>query len=55
LKAYKCKLEEAGVVVTSARYNGTIHDFGMLNGLAETTQAKALIELAAAELKIALV
>lgn len=50
-EAYARKLEEAGVVVTSVRYNGTIHDFGMLNGLAETTQVKALIELAAAELK----
>jgi len=50
-EAYGRKLEQAGVPVTSVRYNGTIHDFGMLNGLAETTQAKGLIELAAAELK----
>jgi acetyl esterase len=50
-EAYGRKLEEAGVVVTSVRFNGTIHDFGMLNGLAETTQAKAVIMLTAAELK----
>ena len=50
-EAYGRKLEEAGVTVTSVRYNGTIHDFGLLNGLAETTQVKALISQAAAELK----
>ncbi len=50
-EAYGRKLEQAGVKVLSVRYNGMIHDFGMLNGLAETTQAKGLIELAAAELK----
>ncbi len=50
-EAYGRKLEQAGVQVISVRYNGMIHDFGMLNGLAETAQVKGLIELAAAELK----
>jgi acetyl esterase len=50
-EAYGRKLEQAGVKVLSVRYNGMIHDFGMLNGLAETTQVRGLIELAAAELK----
>ena len=50
-EAYGRKLEQAGVKVFSVRYNGMIHDFGMLNGLAETAQVKGLIELAAAELK----
>ena len=50
-EAYGRKLEEAGVTVTSVRYNGTIHDFGLLNGLAETPQVKGLIMLAAATLK----
>ena len=50
-EAYGRKLEQAGVKVLSVRYNGMIHDFGMLNGLAETVQVKGLIELAAAELK----
>ena len=50
-EAYGRKLEQADVKVLSVRYNGMIHDFGMLNGLAETAQVKGLIELAAAELK----
>jgi acetyl esterase len=50
-EAYGRKLEQAGVKVLSVRYNGMIHDFGMLNGLAGTVQVKGLIELAAAELK----
>ena len=50
-EAYGRKLEQAGVKVLSVRYNGMIHDFGMLNGLAETMQVKCLIELAAAELR----
>ncbi len=50
-EAFGRKLEQAGVKVLSVRYNGVIHDFGMLNGLAETPQVKGLIELAAAELK----
>jgi acetyl esterase len=50
-EAYGRKLEQAGVKVLSVRYNGMIHDFGMLNGLAETPEVKALIELAAFELK----
>jgi acetyl esterase len=50
-EAYGRKMEQAGVQVISVRYNGMIHDFGMLNGLAETAQVKGLIELAAAELK----
>jgi acetyl esterase len=50
-EAYGRKLEQAGVQVLSVRYNGMIHDFGLLNGLSETTQVKGLIELAAAELK----
>jgi acetyl esterase len=50
-EAYGRKLEQAGVKVLSVRYNGVIHDFGMLNGLAETVQVKGLIELATAELK----
>ena len=50
-EAYGIKLEQAGVKVLSVRYNGMIHDFGMLNGLAETAQVKGLIELAVAELK----
>ena len=50
-EAYGRKLEEARVTVTSVRFNGTIHDFGLLNGLAETSQVSGLIELTAAQLR----
>ncbi|SEI44858.1 Acetyl esterase/lipase [Dyadobacter koreensis] len=50
-EAYGRKLGEAGVVVTTVRYNDVIHDFGLLNGLAEIPQTKALFLQAAAELK----
>jgi acetyl esterase/lipase len=50
-EAYARKLDEAGVNVTSMRYNGMIHDFGMLNGLAELPATKSLMVHAAAELK----
>lgn len=49
-EAYGRKLDQAGVPVTTIRYNGTIHDFGLLNGLAHTPQAKSLFIHAAAEL-----
>lgn len=45
------KLDEAGVDVTTIRYNGVIHDWGMLNGMAEIPQTKTLILHAASFLK----
>jgi acetyl esterase/lipase len=50
-EAYGRKLDEAGVTVTTVRYNGMIHDFGMLNGLAMEPGTKSLFVHAAAELK----
>jgi acetyl esterase/lipase len=50
-EAYGRKLDEAGVKVTTVRYSGVIHDFGLLNGLAEIPQTKSLFLHAAAELK----
>jgi acetyl esterase len=50
-EAYGRKLDEAGVKVTCIRYNGMIHDFGLLNGLAEVPAVRSLFVLAAAELK----
>jgi acetyl esterase/lipase len=50
-EAYGRKLDEAGVRATTVRYNGVIHDFGLLNGLAEIPQTRALFLQAAAELK----
>lgn len=50
-EAYGRKLNEAGVTVTAVRYNGMIHDFGMLNALATVPSVKSLITQASAELK----
>jgi len=50
-EAYGRKLDQAGVAVTTIRYDGVIHDFGLLNPLAEIPQVKSLILHAAAELK----
>lgn len=50
-EAYGRKLDEAGVTVTTIRYNGVIHDWGMLNGMAEIPGTRSLILHAAAELK----
>jgi acetyl esterase/lipase len=50
-EAYGRKLDEAGVAVTTIRYNGMIHDFGLLNGLAKLPQTRSLFLHAAAELK----
>jgi acetyl esterase len=40
---YARKLSDAGVRVTSVRYNGTIHDFVVLNALADTPAARGAI------------
>jgi acetyl esterase len=50
-EAYGRKLDEAGVAVTTVRYNGMIHDFGLLNGLAHLPATRSLFVQAAAELK----
>ncbi len=50
-EAYGRKLDEAGVKVSTVRYNGMIHDFGLLNGLAELPPTRSMFEHAAAELK----
>ncbi|TCC88797.1 alpha/beta hydrolase [Pedobacter frigiditerrae] len=50
-EAYGRKLDAAGVKVTTLRYDGMIHDFGLLNGLANLTQTKALFDHAALALK----
>ncbi|NKF21474.1 alpha/beta hydrolase [Solimonas marina] len=53
-EAYAAKLAQAGVPVTQVRYLGTIHDFVMLNGVAETPAARAAIEQANTALRAAL-
>lgn len=50
-EAYAAKLREAGVEVTAVRFQGIIHDFVMLNPLAETNAKKGAIKLATAFLK----
>ncbi|AIQ41805.1 alpha/beta hydrolase [Paenibacillus sp. FSL R7-0297] len=50
-EAYAAKLREAGVPVTAVRFQGIIHDFVMLNALAETHANKGALLLATAWLK----
>jgi len=45
------KIKRVGVKATTVRYNGVIHDFGILNALAETPQTIYLIVQASAQLK----
>jgi acetyl esterase len=45
-EAFAHKLAEAGVEVTAARYLGTVHDFVMLNALADTPAAKGAVSQA---------
>ncbi|HKF75636.1 MAG TPA: alpha/beta hydrolase [Candidatus Dormibacteraeota bacterium] len=53
-EAYAAKLRSAGVPVTTVRYDGTVHDFMMLNTLADTNAARAAIAQASAILRDAL-
>ncbi|MCR8560348.1 alpha/beta hydrolase [Mucilaginibacter sp. BJC16-A38] len=53
-EAYARKLDEAGVRVVSVCYNGMIHDFGLLNGLATVPATRAALTQAGLELKKAL-
>jgi len=53
-EAYGRKLTEAGVRTTCVRYNGTLHDFMMLNPLRQTAASTAAIEQAVHVLRKAL-
>jgi acetyl esterase len=50
-EAYARKLKEAGVVVDAVRYNGTIHDFVLLNALRHVPSTEAAIEQASEGLR----
>ncbi|WP_053843432.1 alpha/beta hydrolase [Paracidovorax avenae] len=50
-EAYARKLDAAGVPVVSVRYNGMIHDFGLLNALADVPATRAALHQASEELK----
>ena len=51
---YGRKLDEAGVKVSSTRYNGMIHDWGLLNPLATIPGTQSAMLQAAVEIKKAL-
>jgi acetyl esterase len=53
-EAYAAKLRSAGVPVTTVRYNGTIHDFMLLDALSETRATRAAIDQATAFLRAGL-
>ncbi len=44
-EAYGRKLKEAGVAVNNVRFNGTIHDFVLLNALRHVPSTEAALEL----------
>ncbi len=50
-EAYARKLDAAGVDVTAVRYNGMIHDYGLLNPLSNIPEVKAAMRQAGQELK----
>jgi acetyl esterase/lipase len=49
-EAYGRKLDAAGVPVTTVRYNGMIHDFGLLNALSQIPGTRTALRQAADEL-----
>jgi acetyl esterase len=53
-EAYAAKLRSAGVPVTTVRYDGTVHDFMLLNSLSQSHAARAAIDQATAFLRAAL-
>ena len=53
-EAYAAKLRSAGVPVTTVRYDGTIHDFMLLNALSDTKATRAAISQATAFLRAGL-
>ncbi|OLF52395.1 alpha/beta hydrolase [Pseudomonas chlororaphis] len=50
-EAYARKLDEAGVPVTSVRYNGMIHDYGLLNVVSQVPAVRSALLQASEELK----
>lgn len=53
-EAYAAKLRAAGVPVTTVRYDGTVHDFMLLNSLSQSRAARGAIDQATAFLRDAL-
>ena len=50
-EAYARKLDRAGVDVTATRYNGLIHDYGLLNAISGVPGVRSALLQASAELK----
>ena len=50
-EAYGRKLDAAGVDVTVVRYNGLIHDYGLLNALSQVPAVRSAMLQASEELK----
>lgn len=50
-EAYARKLDAAGVNVVATRYNGMIHDFGLLNVLSDVPTTRAALHQASEELR----
>jgi acetyl esterase len=53
-EAYAAKLRQAGVAVTTVRYDGTVHDFMLLNSLTDTRATRAAVSQAIGFLRDAL-
>ncbi|SEK52505.1 Acetyl esterase/lipase [Kosakonia sacchari] len=51
-EAFGRKLDAAGVPVTVTRYNGMIHDYGLLNALSEEPTVRTALSQAANELRV---
>ena len=49
-EAYARKLDQAGVDVTSTRYNGLIHEYGLLNAISQVAGVRSAMLQASAEL-----
>ncbi|MFJ7072170.1 alpha/beta hydrolase [Streptomyces sp. NPDC098781] len=50
-EAYAAKLRSAGVPVTTVRYDGTVHDFMMINSLSQSEAARGAIDQATVVLR----
>ncbi|NRB55995.1 MAG: alpha/beta hydrolase [Salinicola sp.] len=51
-ETYAAKLDAAGVPVTAVRYEGMIHDYGLLNPLSDVPEVQAAMRQAGEELKV---
>ncbi|WP_106477961.1 alpha/beta hydrolase [Phytohalomonas tamaricis] len=51
-EAYAARLNAAGVPVTAVRYEGMIHDYGLLNPLSDIPEVQAAMRQAGEELKV---